>query len=828
MKRISSLFFLLLFSVQGFTQAYKNKKLSPEKRAQSLLVAMTLAEKLEYVGGDNYMSIRAVPRLSLPEIKMSDGPVGTRNNGPSTAYPCGILAAASWDTALVYQMGIQLGRDCRSRGIHILLAPGVNIARSPLCGRNFEYFGEDPFLTSRMAVGYIRGVQSQRVAATVKHFAANNQEYDRNNISSDVDERTLREIYLPAFKAAVKDAQVASVMTSYNLLNGIYAAQNSWLNNQVLKKEWGFKGVVTSDWSATYNGIEAANGGLDLEMPKARFMNPPTLLAAMKAGTVSQATIDDKVKRILTVIFRFGFYDYPQTDVTIPKNNPQGKQAALNLARAGIVLLKNEDHLLPLSNKIKKIAVIGPNANEYMAGGGSSHTFPFSMTSTFEGIRKEAKDALVEYIPALPMQADLVKKSIFYTEKGSSIRGLKAEYYNNIGLEGAPALSKIDTFINISNGWRAPGEHNGYPYDHCSMRWSGIIRPVKSGRYKFTIKSLDGIRCWVNAINAVDVWKNQGVRTNTLILNLEAGKDYPVKLESFASMHAAQVSLSWAEDRIDFSEAIAKAKDADAVVICAGFNESNERENADRTFELPENQDSLIKAVASANSKTIVVMNAGGSARLTPWLKDVKSLLYAWYPGQEGGQAVADILFGKVNPSGKLPVSFEKEGQDNPAYSFYHDTDGDKRVQYQEGILVGYRYYDTKKIQPLYPFGYGLSYTKFQYSNLKIEQSVSNHSPSVIVMFTVTNTGNRDGAEVAQLYIGQKNCTVNRPDKELKGFSKVFLNKGESKRVTIKLNKDAFSYYSTKQHAFVSDPGEFQILIGSDSGDIRLKREIVL
>lgn len=810
-------------------QVYKNSNAPVEARVNDLLSKMTIEEKIDYIGGYKGFYIRGIERLGLPEIKLTDGPVGTHKDGKSTAYPASILSAATWDTALVYQLGKQLGRDSRARGVHILLAPGVNIVRAPMGGRNFEYFSEDPFLTARMGVAYIKGLQDERVVATVKHFAGNNQEWDRNNVSSDIDERTLQEIYLPAFKAAVQEAGAGSVMTSYNLVNGVYASQNVHLNNEILKRDWGFDGFVMSDWSSTYDAVGAANGGLDLEMPRAKFMNRDNLLPALANGKVKQEVIDDKVKRILRVIFRFGFFDKQQMDKSVPMDNPEAAATALELARSGIVVLKNTGNLLPLDmQKIKTLAVIGPNANGYIAGGGSSYTFPFHSVSVVQGLQQVAKQVTTKYIAGLPTLPDRVARSVFYMAPGSGEKGLKGEYYSNSKLQGEPSFTRKDTTISINNGWHIAAENQGIPFDHCSMRWTGVVRPEKSTAYQFTVRGFDGFRLWVDDKQVINAWRDQGITTRDTIITLEAGKDYPVRLEYFANAHPVDVNLAWQEARLDFAPAVDAARTADAAVVCIGFNESSERESNDRTFELPAFQDSLIHCILRANPNTIVLLNAGGNADMRSWINKVPALLHTWYPGQEGGTAIAEILFGKVNPSGKLPVSFEKEWKDNPAYQYYYDPAGTKRVAYKEGIFTGYRYYDTRKVTPAFPFGFGLSYTSFSYSNLYTSVKNIDGKAAVSVSFTVRNTGSRDGAEVAQVYVRDRECAVPRPDKELKGFAKVFLKKGEQKKITVLLNEQAFSYYKIAGNKFGYDPGEFDILIGSSSASVHLQKRVTL
>ncbi len=826
MRKVIFLFIFFPFSLLD-AQIYKDPKAPAEERVKDVLSKMTLEEKIDYIGGKNSFYIRSIERLGLPEIKMTDGPVGTRNDGKTTAYPASILSSATWDTTLVNQLGIALGKDSRARGVHILLAPGVNIYRAPMNGRNFEYLGEDPFLSSRMAVNYIRGVQSQGVVATVKHFAANNQEWDRNRVSSDMDERTLQEIYLPAFKAAVQQGKAGAVMNSYNLINGEHATQNNHLNNELLKGAWGFQGVLMSDWDATYDGVAAAKGGLDLEMPSAKFMNKENLLPAIKNGTLKESVIDDKVARILRMIFRFGFYDHIQLDASLPKDNPENAKVALNLARNGIVLLKNQDNVLPLKvSEIKSIAVIGPNANAYVAGGGSSYTLPFHFVTVLQGIKNMAPGAKVTYIPGLPQLSELAQQSEFFTQAGQNISGLNAEYFTNQNLEGNPEVTVVEK--NVNHVWGGAPEVKGIPEDHFSVRWTGVIRPAKSGSYKFSVKGDDGYRLWINNQLLLNEWHDQGSNLKSEIIQLEAGKEYSVKLEYYENAGSADICFAWYPEAVSFEPATKAAADADVAIICAGFDNSSEGEGSDRTFELPEFQDSLINAVAKVNSNTIVVLNAGGNVYMEKWLPQVKGLIHAWYPGQEGGTALAEIIFGEVNPSGKLPASFEKKWSDNPAYNNYHAINGSKKVQYNEGVFIGYRYYDSQHTEPMFPFGYGLSYTSFAYSNIKVSPVASGKSPKFVVSFDVKNTGNYDGAEAAQVYVHDVSNPADRPYKELKGFSKVFLKKGETRRITAELDSNAFSYFKSRENKFGYDAGNFEILVGASSKDIRLKSTITL
>ncbi len=823
MKRILIATIFLVLALSLSAQVYKDRNASVEERVEDLLRHMTIEEKIDYIGGHKGFYIRGIERLGLPEIKLTDGPVGTHKDGKSTAYPAGVLSAATWNRDLVYRLGEQLGRDSKARGVHILLGPGMNIIRSPLCGRNFEYFTEDPYLNSEVAVQYVKGLQNQNVVATLKHYAANNQEWDRNNVSSDIDERTLHEIYFPAFKAAI-EAGAGAVMDSYNPVNGEHATQNAYLNNTVLRGMWGFDGIVMSDWSATYDAVAAANGGLDLEMPRAKWMNREQLLPAIREGRVSEAVIDEKVRRILRIIFRFGFFDNSQLDSSIPYDNPQGAGVALDLAREGIVLMKNEGGLLPFdSSKVKSVALIGPNAGSYISGGGSSYTFPFHSVSVLEGLKNAGVDVL--YAPGVPTLVETVANSVFYTAPGSSEKGLKAEYYPNTNLKGNPVIVKTDTIVNIGNGWHIADERKGIPFDHCSMRWSGVVRPEKTADYRFVVRGFDGFRLKVGEDMIISEWRNQGITTRESVVLLEKGKEYPIVLEYFAHVHPVDISFGWREDRLMFNEAVELARRADVAIVNVGFNESSERESNDRPFELPQYQDSLVQCVAAANPKTVVLVNSGAGVDMTRWIDKIPSLLHIWFAGQEGGTAIAEILFGKTNPSGKLPVTFDRKWEENPASSYYYDSDGNKRVAYGEGLFMGYRHYDVSETKPLFAFGHGLSYTDFKYSGLKVEKTGKD---AFNVIFDVENIGNRDGAETAQLYVAPVRPSVERPYKELKGFEKKFIKKGEKIRIEIALDASSFSYYDTDTDSFRCDPGKYRILVGTSSDNILLEKTVEL
>jgi beta-glucosidase len=800
-----------------------------EQRVAALLGQLTLQEKLTLIGGINDFYTRPIPRLGIPSLRMSDGPLGVHDYGATTAYPAGVLLAASWDTDLARRVGVAMGQDARARGVHFVLAPGMNIYRSPLNGRNFEYFGEDPYLASRMAVSLIEGMQSQNVIATAKHFVANNSEYGRLDHSSDVGERALREIYLPAFEASVKEAHVGALMDAYNLVNGVYMTQNNALNVQIAKKEWGFDGIIMSDWGATHDGIAAANNGLDLEMPSAAYMNAGTLLPAIQNGTVAEATIDDKVRRILRKAIAFGFLDREQTDTRVPLYNQEARQLVLQEAREGMVLLKNQGHLLPLDpKKIKTIAVLGPNAYPaVIGGGGSSLTKPFDSVSFLEGISNVAG----EEVRVLSMEDatsldDIVSGTKFVTAPGG-LPGLRGEYFDNEDFQGAPALTRTDASVDFH--WGDGSYRDGGPADHFAARWTGYFVPPADDDYRFTTSADDGVRLYVNDELVIDDWKRHAETLNTFVRHLEAGKACKIRLEYYENVGTATVRFGISASAITLGPVAKKlAQSADAVVLCMGFDANSESEGGDRTFRLPSGQDAYIQEVAGVNKNVVVVLNAGGNVDMSRWLDQVSSVLHAWYPGQEGGTALGQLLFGDFSPSGKLPATFERRWEDNPSFHSYYPQKGDKHVEYSEGIFVGYRGYEKNGVQPLFPFGYGLSYTTFTYSDLQIAPAEKGSQGELAVSFAVTNAGSREGAEVAQVYVSDAHAPVPRPPKELKAFARIALRPGETKRVTLILNRRAFSYYDVDGHGWTAAPGEFGILVGSSSTDIRLRGKYAL
>jgi beta-glucosidase len=793
------------------------------EEVEEILGRMTLAEKLDYIGGINAMSIRSIPRLGLPEIRMSDGPLGVRQDRPSTRYPAGIALAATWNRLLAEKEGSAIGRDCRARGISVLLAPGMNINRIPLCGRNFEYLsGEDPYLAAQMVVPFIRGVQGEGVVATAKHFAANNQEFNRENINVIVSERALREIYLPAFEAAVREAKVGAVMDAYNQLNGSHCTENEYLNNRILKQEWQFDGVLMSDWGATHSSLGPALHGLDLEMPSGYWMNTANLRPALEGGELTQGQIDDKVRRILRMIVKAGFLRRAQRDSSIPLNNPETARTALEVAREGIVLLKNEKEMLPLDRaRTKRIAVFGPDAHPGVPSGwGSSYVAPFYSVSVLDGLRnRSAPDLSVDYFG--------VGVGNFGTSEfehaagaGENESGLIAEYFDNLSLEGPAALTRVDNRINFD--WAAEDATRAVLPAQFTVRWTGFIRATASSVHVFRARADSGVRVFLNDELIIDDWGDHAARPDVTTRVLDAGKTYKLRIDyKNSGGGGATAQFGWAS--LEVPDIV---KEYDAAIVCVGFDNGNEGEGSDRAFELPDAQDDLVRRIAEKNSKTIVVLNSGGNVDVHRWLDKVPALLHAWYPGQEGGNALADILFGDVNPSAKLPVTFEARKQDNPAYKSYPSSDGGASVRYEEGIYVGYRGYEHFGIVPLFPFGFGLSYTEFEYANLQISQEASDGD--VAVTFDLRNVGKRAGAEIAEVYVQPEHPAIDRPPKELKGFEKVYLAPGESRHVNVKLDQRSFAYFDPVKGEWRIGPGVYEVVIGASSQDLRIKRSFQL
>jgi beta-glucosidase len=812
-----------------------------EAQAHALMAKLTLEEKIKLLGGVDSMFTQAVPSIGLPRFKMSDASVGVRTWGPTTAYAGGVALAATWDQDFARGLGEALGKDARARSVNFLLGPGVNIARSSVGGRNFEYLSEDPFLNAALVVPFIEGVQSQGVIATVKHYALNDQEYNRHNVDVEVDERTMREIYLPAFEAAVTKGHVDAVMNSYNLVNGSHATQNEFLNLKVLKGDWGFQSILMSDWDATYDGVAAANNGLDLEMPNARFMTAATLLTAVKAGTVKESTIDNKVLRLLRTVLRYGFLDRPQFDPADATYSVADRAVALNGALESLTLLRNDGHLLPLdAAKLKTIALIGPNAwPAVVGGGGSSEAHAFEPVSILTGIANVAGPKVtVLYSRGLPDLTDLFRKTRW---DGA----VKVDDFPNQDFTGKPMSSTQQEM----DSWRSPNIESDANTPH-SIRYTAHYKAEKGGKYMVLANSPGwGGNAYKVLVNGKDILvqpRTEGQVPQSASVEMKAGESLEVVVELELRGASPRFGLGIAyEPELISAEAREMAAKADVVVIAAGFNPQSEGEGHDRTFALPWGQDALIEAIAAINPHTVVALTAGGAVDTRGWLDKVPALLHLFYPGQEGGTAVGQVLFGLYNPEGKLPVSFERSWEESPSASIYypiksadtslHVTENGKpavdyvipHVKYEDKLMVGYRYWTTTGKHPLFPFGFGLSYTTFGFAKLEAPATAASGS-TVAVSFDVTNTGSVAGAEVAELYVSDPSSTVKRPERELKGFEKVRLAPGETRRVTLNLDARAFSYWDEAAHKWTIDPGKFVVRVGDSSENTPLSAEVTV
>lgn len=806
---ISVAFALSLSAQSRFTPAV-------DAEVAEIMSKMTLDEKLKIIGGSGWMTTNGVERLGIKGMKFSDGPQGVGSHGKSTAYPSAVTLAATWNPDFAYKYGTALAADCKAKGVNVLLGPAVNIYRAPMCGRNFEYMGEDPFLASRMAVGYIKGLQDHGIMGVVKHFALNNSEYDRNFISNDADERTLNEIYFPAFKAAVQEAEVGALMTSYNLYKGIYTTESPWLLSDILRKQWGFKGMVMSDWEAAHHDIVTARSGLDLEMPSAKYTSAEKMKYYLVSGDVTMRMIDDKVRHILHAQLAFGFKG-GAGKVLPEQENPACVATALDVAEEAVVLLKNRKNTLPVNPKrVKRIVVTGNNAVGFVRGGGSGNVSPVRYTSMLDGIGAVGKEhgVQVDYI-----DPQMMLPQIAYTDGTLKEHGFNAAYYANARLEGNPV--RIQTEKHISYQWPGNGESKGLPATDFSVRWTGVLCSDKTLDYEFVLGGDDGYRIYIDDVPVVEDWTNGAFRTKVFKKTLEAGVKYNMRIEFYQGGGSAAVDFSWNTPQgstLD-GQVAKKLAEADMIVACVGFDALSECEGSDRTFALSKQDSNLLAGLSQLNKPVVGILNSGGSVEMQEWEPKMSALLWAGYAGQEGGTAVGRILFGDVNPSGHLPMTFEKRWEDNPTYNSYYDPDGDKHVEYTEGVFVGYRGYDKLGREVQYPFGYGLSYTKFKLENAVVEAPASDGT--VAVSFSLKNTGKHAGAQVVQAYVGKAGkSAVERPSKELRGFSKVELKPGEKRTVKIVLPKDAFSYYDVNVHRFVKDPGVYNIMLGFSSRDI--------
>ena len=718
---------LFLNAAAASSQVTDKEKVQMEKRIEKLIKKMTLEEKVGLLHGNSKFYVAGVERLGIPEWSLSDGPHGVRaeinrhdwayagwTNDSASYFPTGTAFAAAWNPELAYRRGEVLGEEARWRKKDVLLGPGVNIIRSPLCGRNFEYMSEDPYMNSVLAVAYIKGLQSRDVACSVKHFAVNNQETNRTTVDVECSERALREIYLPAFKAAVQEGGALTVMAAYNKFRGEFCAENNYLVRKILRNEWGFDGVYVTDWGAAHSTVPSMEAGLDLEMGTLidkyedwYYANP--LIEAVKSGKVPMSLVDEKVGDVLRVMIKTNVLDPKKRFGPGSMNTKEHQQATYDAAAEAIVLLKNQNNLLPLDfSSIKSLAVIGDNATRKHSNGGLS---------------SEIK-AVYEVTP---------------------LGALRAKWGDKVDIRFAQGYEKLSTFVEGSNNGQSSG--------------------------------------------------------------------------TFSSKTQESDAL--------LKEAVEVARTSDVALLVCGLNHDYDTESFDRlNMDIPYGQVELIQEVVKANPRTIVVMIAGSPLNMAAVDICSPAIVWAWFNGMEGGNALVDVLSGKVNPSGKMPFTTPVSLDQSPAHALGNFPGRDLKVNYEEDILVGYRWFDTKGLPVVYPFGYGLSYTTFNYSNLNTDKKTYDQADTIQATFTLTNTGDREGAEVAQLYVSDPVCSVMRPGKELKGFKKVFLKPGESRRITLDIPVSSLAFYSEAQSQFVVEPGEFILHLGASTSDIKQKISI--
>lgn len=818
------------------------------QRIEALLDAMTLDEQVALLAGADSWTTVPIERLGIPAIKVSDGPNGARGGGAlvggvkAACFPVGIALASTWNPQLVEQIGQALAEEAQSKGARVLLAPTVNIHRSPLNGRNFECYSEDPFLSARMAVAYITGLQSKGVGATVKHFVGNESEYERMTMSSDILERALHEIYLPPFEAAVKEAHTWAIMSSYNKVNGAYVSERPDLLRDLLKDEWNFPGVVMSDWFATQSTVEAANGSMDLEMPGPARFRGLKLVEAVRAGEVSADAIKDSARRMLRLIARVGALDDPTIPPEQAIDRPEHRALIRQAGADGIVLLKNNG-LLPLNPAAsQKIALIGPNAKTaQIMGGGSAQVNAHYRVSPYDGIAAQVSAAVeINYEQGCTNHKllPLVNEEQVVPAGDDGEHGFTAEYFNNRELQG-PAVWRTVTSSAEQMWFGEVGP--GVDPNAFSVRLRARFTPRESGDHQWSLVSAGLSRLFMDGQLVVDNWDawqvgdayfGNGSIEATGTTTLDANHTYDLVIEyataidslmGFKAMRAG-VLVPLGDDAIERAVQLAAA--SDVALLCVGLNGEWDGEGADRPhMDLVGRQNELIESVAAANPNTVVLLQTGSPVSM-PWLDHVAAVLQAWYGGQECGNSIADVVFGAVNPSGKLPQTFPERLEDNPAFINYPGEHG--HVRYGEGIFVGYRYYDKKRIAPLFPFGYGLSYTTFGYTNLRLSTERMEPNGTVTVQMDVTNTGERAGRAVAQVYVRDVHATVARPEKELKGLANVMLQPGETTTVSVDLQPRSLAYYDDRKGAWVAEAGEFEVLVGSSAQDMHARATFTL
>lgn len=841
-----------------------DSKRSAKERTALLLQAMTLSEKVDFVTGNvnNYYGFYNSPieRLGIPALQMADGPTGVRIANPdiqdkkSTAFPTPIALAASWDTDAAARYGDLVGDEAYNTTHNVLLGPGFDIARLPWGSRNFESLGEDPLLQSKMGVAYVNGVQSHPVIATAKHYLLNNQETQRFSVDSQASERAMMEIYTRPFAAAIQQADLGAAMCSFNKINGVSACENETVLTDILRSKLGFQGFMMSDYGANLSTAASANAGLDLETPGEPYGKwGAQLLQAVQNGEVSETVLNTMTSRILYQMFDKGLFDKPAVNEQIPAAE-HGK-AALQIAEESMVLLQNKDKALPLdAAKLDSIAVIGPDADTYTTVGGSSLVQPTYTVTALDAIRERAGSGVkVSYAPGTdPIStADIangpsaVPSSLLHPSADSDSSGLSGEYWTNENMSGEPTLTRTDSQVNMNNGFynfggltaqspklpTTPGDLNG----QMSARWIGTVEAPQTGTYKLSITSMGIGKLYLDGKLLIEN-NSQSVGTTEAGVDLKAGERHEVKIEyrtvvegRTSTDYGGMIRFGWEPpvNAVDskMQQAVDLAKRSDvAVVVVRTYESEGYIDRSD--LDLPNNQDRLIQKVAAANPNTVVVNMSGRAVQMDGWQKNVKAILQAWYAGQEQGNAVARILFGDVNPSGKLPVTFPVDENSTPVSSEAQFPGTNGQAAYSEGVMVGYRGYEDEGIKPAFAFGHGLSYTTFDYSNVKTKVSGKGENRKVTVSLNVRNTGATAGTEVVQVYAGKLPTAVETAPKQLAGWARVTLKPGKQQHVSIELDAKALSYWDEQSDKWVTSSGTVPIYVGSASDDIRLKSSV--
>ena len=811
-----------------------------EQDVEALLSKMTLPEKVSLAHASGKFHVNGIDRLGIPEMWLSDGPHGVRHqierhtwasagwsDDHSTYLPHLTSVAASWDTEIARLHGHVLGAEARDRKKDFILGPGVNLARLPLYGRNFEYMGEDPILAAKLVVPQIKAIQANDVAATVKHYALNTQELNRTGVNAKPDERTLREVYLPAFEAAVKEANVLGMMGSYNEYYGTNANQSKHLVMDILKGEWGFQGVLLTDWHVDINTYDAAVNGLDLEMGtkvddyQDYFLAKP-FLDMIKAGKIPESVADEKARRILRVQHSIGMYD--ENRLPGARNTKVHQAAARKIATEGVVLLKNDTvgstPVLPLDAKqLKSILVLGPNADKkHGTGGGSSEVKSLYEVTPLQGLRAKFGDDVTITV----MRA-----------RSSELAAIASDYVESRHWTGTPAWN-ISYFAeqkrqNLTDeSWIVDSKFKVIdPAKPQHITMTAKIKPLMTGLHQLNVETLGDFQLKINdeIVIAHQVSNDTASKIRPLTHGIEliAGKSYTFEIQYDGSEH---FTLGWNAPGELFSsevEYIAAAKKADAVIYFGGLSHGDDRESIDRPdMKLPNSQDEIISKLIAANEKTVVFLVAGSAVEM-PWVEQANAIVWGWYGGMEAGHAFADILTGDVNPSGKMPITLPARLEDTAPIAL-NDYNA-KESLYTEGVFIGYRWFEQQNIKPTFVFGHGLSYTNFDLTDIVLSAESITGDEGIVVTAMVKNIGDVAGAEVVQLYLHDIESSVERPIKELKGFDKVYLAPGESKQVSISLNKRDLSFWDIKTNNWQAESGRFEVMLGSSLSDIRLTAE---